>query len=356
LVMARNAHITAMVAAATVASAMFLAVVITSSVHTRRTALLSTQKLYNKWGTNDDNDHWGGVGSENYHTAKYDNTGSNIDYHPRDSSSGDGDSMEPAWWRQGPGANSEYTGHAMDGELYSPPDEKIFKPFFMKQDGVRASQLYDVDGPSPRDPPPSAWAAAGKGTTAWMLKHEGPLLASEQDEMEDSMMNRIKHDAETPTAKQVWKAEHPDQKGALRKVVKGRNGNEKLVTYTSANAINLEDKTLNLEILPAHAPHRAPSAKPDPKLAAQPVAERAAKVSAAQEAKEHAVEQRAAAAGGVAAGRGAAKVKGAARKAAAGGGAAAAAAVKGGVSKGVGVESAAAAAAAKGAAKGGGKH
>lgn len=34
-------------------------------------------------------------------------------YHPRDSSSADGDSMEPAWWRQGPGANSEYTGHAM---------------------------------------------------------------------------------------------------------------------------------------------------------------------------------------------------------------------------------------------------
>jgi hypothetical protein len=34
-------------------------------------------------------------------------------YHPRDSSSGDGESMEPAWWRQGPGANSEYTGHAM---------------------------------------------------------------------------------------------------------------------------------------------------------------------------------------------------------------------------------------------------
>ena len=25
----------------------------------------------------------------------------------------------------GPGANSEYTGHAMDGELYNPPDVKV---------------------------------------------------------------------------------------------------------------------------------------------------------------------------------------------------------------------------------------
>ena len=74
--------------------------------------------------------------SENYHTAKYDKTGSNENYHPRDSSSGDADAMEPAWWRQGPGANSEYTGHAMDGEIYNPPDVKIFKPFMMKTKGV----------------------------------------------------------------------------------------------------------------------------------------------------------------------------------------------------------------------------
>jgi len=33
--------------------------------------------------------------------------------------------MEPAWTRPGPGANSEYTGHAMDGELYNPPDVKV---------------------------------------------------------------------------------------------------------------------------------------------------------------------------------------------------------------------------------------
>jgi hypothetical protein len=70
-------------------------------------------------------------------------SGWNADYHPRDSSSGDGESMEPAWWRSGnirhvhvglqhpltkatgPGANSEYTGHAMDGELYNPPDVKV---------------------------------------------------------------------------------------------------------------------------------------------------------------------------------------------------------------------------------------
>ena len=33
--------------------------------------------------------------------------------------------MEPAWWRSGPGANSEYTGHAMDGDLNDPPDVKV---------------------------------------------------------------------------------------------------------------------------------------------------------------------------------------------------------------------------------------
>lgn len=33
--------------------------------------------------------------------------------------------MEPAWWRNGPGANSEVTGHAMDGELYDPPHSKV---------------------------------------------------------------------------------------------------------------------------------------------------------------------------------------------------------------------------------------
>jgi len=33
--------------------------------------------------------------------------------------------MEPAWWRPGPGANSEYTGHAMDGDLNDPPDVKV---------------------------------------------------------------------------------------------------------------------------------------------------------------------------------------------------------------------------------------
>jgi len=135
--------------------------------------------LYNKWGTNDNNEHWGGVGSENYHTKKWDNTGSNANYHPRDSSSADGASMEPKWWRQGPGANSEYTGHDMDGELFDPPDEKVFKPFYMKS-SAKKQQLFDVDGPSPRDPPRHAWAKGGKGTTAWMFKHEGPLLASQQ--------------------------------------------------------------------------------------------------------------------------------------------------------------------------------
>lgn len=98
---------------------------------------------------------------------------------PRDSSSADGASMEPKWWRQGPGANSEYTGHDMDGELFDPPDEKVFKPFYMKS-SAKKQQLFDVDGPSPRDSPRQAWKAGGKGTTAWMLAKEGPLLASQQ--------------------------------------------------------------------------------------------------------------------------------------------------------------------------------
>ncbi len=70
-------------------------------------------------------DRRGVPGSENYHTARYDKSGSNANYHPRDSTSGDADAMEPAWWRPGPGANSEYTGHAMDGEIYDPPDVKV---------------------------------------------------------------------------------------------------------------------------------------------------------------------------------------------------------------------------------------
>ena len=161
------------------------------------------QMLYNQWGTHDHNEHWGGVGSENYHTARYDATGSNAGYHPRDSSSGDGDAMEPAWWRQGPGANSEYTGHAMDGELYSPPDQQIFKPFFMKQrGGARATQLYDLDGPQPTDAPPSSWARAGQGTAAWMLAHEGPLLAQQQEGRQET--NTPEQDT---TAMRVRKAE-----------------------------------------------------------------------------------------------------------------------------------------------------
>eukprot|EP00292_Cryptomonas_paramecium_P024175 CAMPEP_0113683344 /NCGR_PEP_ID=MMETSP0038_2-20120614/13242_1 /TAXON_ID=2898 /ORGANISM="Cryptomonas paramecium" /LENGTH=148 /DNA_ID=CAMNT_0000602665 /DNA_START=93 /DNA_END=536 /DNA_ORIENTATION=+ /assembly_acc=CAM_ASM_000170 len=121
--------------------------------------------LYNKWGTSDTSDHWGGVGSENYEegkpATKWDNTGWNENYHPRDSSSGDGESMEPAWWRQGPGANSEYTGHAMDGELYNPPDEKVFKPFFMREvagssSAARTPQLAQL----PSFPPQQAFRRA----------------------------------------------------------------------------------------------------------------------------------------------------------------------------------------------------
>ena len=175
------------------------------------------QMLYNQWGTHDHNEHWGGVGSENYHTARYDATGSNANYHPRDSSSGDGDAMEPAWWRQGPGANSEYTGHAMDGELYSPPDQQIFKPFFMKQrGGARATQLYDLDGPQPTDAPPSSWARAGQGTAAWMLAHEGPLLAQQQEGRQET--NTPEQDTtamRVRRAEQLLRAHHRRARAAL---------------------------------------------------------------------------------------------------------------------------------------------
>ena len=35
-------------------------------------------------------------------------SGWNANYHPRDSSSGDGESMEPAWWRSGWSLSLEY--------------------------------------------------------------------------------------------------------------------------------------------------------------------------------------------------------------------------------------------------------
>ena len=67
--------------------------------------------------------HWGGVGSENYGTPQWDNTGWNAHYHPRDGASMDSESMEPWYWRKGPRVNDEYTGHMADGDpLFSPPD------------------------------------------------------------------------------------------------------------------------------------------------------------------------------------------------------------------------------------------
>jgi len=53
--------------------------------------------------------HWGGVGSENYATPEWDNTGWNEHYHPRDGASMDSESMEPYTWRKGPRVNDEYT-------------------------------------------------------------------------------------------------------------------------------------------------------------------------------------------------------------------------------------------------------
>ena len=67
--------------------------------------------------------HWSGVGSENYGTPLWDNTGWNAHYHPRDGASMDSESMEPWYWRKGPRVNDEYTGHMADGDpLFSPPD------------------------------------------------------------------------------------------------------------------------------------------------------------------------------------------------------------------------------------------
>jgi hypothetical protein len=57
------------------ASACLLAVIISGQHKAQRSALLQ-QALYNKWGTKDNNEHWGGVGSENYHTSKWDDSGS----------------------------------------------------------------------------------------------------------------------------------------------------------------------------------------------------------------------------------------------------------------------------------------
>jgi hypothetical protein len=53
-------------------------------------------------------EHWGGVGSEGYGTKKWDNSGWNAHYHPRDGASMDSESMEPYTWRKGPRVNDEY--------------------------------------------------------------------------------------------------------------------------------------------------------------------------------------------------------------------------------------------------------
>jgi hypothetical protein len=98
----------------------------------------------------------------------------------------------------------------MDGEIYNPPDVKIFKPFMMKTKGARQTALYDIDGPSPvdidfkgrRKVERALWAASGKGTTAWMLSHEGPLLAQQQEGLQDS-----RQPEQDTTAMQVKHAE-----------------------------------------------------------------------------------------------------------------------------------------------------
>jgi hypothetical protein len=79
---------------------------------------------------------------------------------------------------------------------------QIFKPFMMKQKGARKTQLYDLDGPSRSDAPRASWAASGEGTSDWMLTHEGPLLAQQQEGLQDAR----RPEADT-TAAQVKKAE-----------------------------------------------------------------------------------------------------------------------------------------------------
>jgi hypothetical protein len=65
----------ALIGSAALASVCLLALIVSGQYKARRSTLLQ-QSLYNKWGTNDNNEHWGGVGSENYHTAKWDDSGS----------------------------------------------------------------------------------------------------------------------------------------------------------------------------------------------------------------------------------------------------------------------------------------
>eukprot|EP00286_Rhodomonas_abbreviata_P025772 CAMPEP_0181310750 /NCGR_PEP_ID=MMETSP1101-20121128/12758_1 /TAXON_ID=46948 /ORGANISM="Rhodomonas abbreviata, Strain Caron Lab Isolate" /LENGTH=200 /DNA_ID=CAMNT_0023417411 /DNA_START=41 /DNA_END=643 /DNA_ORIENTATION=- len=68
--------------------------------------------------------HWGGVGSEGYGTASWDNSGWNAHYHPRDGASMNSESMEPYFWRKGPRVNDEYVGHMADGDpVFNPPDD-----------------------------------------------------------------------------------------------------------------------------------------------------------------------------------------------------------------------------------------
>ena len=72
----------------------------------------------------------------------------------------------------------------------------------MKQKEVRKTQLYDIDGPSKSDAPRASWAASGEGTSDWMLTHEGPLLAQQQEGLQDA-----RHPEADTTAMQVTKAE-----------------------------------------------------------------------------------------------------------------------------------------------------
>ena len=91
----------------------------------------------------------------------------------------DGPSIEDpshaAWARAGEGTTAWMLKHKLPHDQDSPAaHDSVWQHAARKQ----AARHYDPDGPSPRDLPPSAWESAGKGTTAWMLNNQGPPVAS----------------------------------------------------------------------------------------------------------------------------------------------------------------------------------
>ncbi|EKX31541.1 hypothetical protein GUITHDRAFT_122267 [Guillardia theta CCMP2712] len=53
------------------------------------------------------------------------------------------------------------------------------------------TELADIDGPSPRDPPRSSWAREGKGTSAWMEQHKRKVVVKHQRGRQDRPFDSI---------------------------------------------------------------------------------------------------------------------------------------------------------------------